>query len=372
MVDLKRQYHNIKNDIDFAVINTLEATDFINGSQVQIFKKKLEDYLNVKHVIPCANGTDSLQIAMMALGLERGDEVICPAFTYVATAEVIGLLGLKPIMVDVEPDTFNISIDNIEKVITPKTKAIVPVHLFGQLCDMDSIMRIAEKYGLYVIEDNAQALGSEYTFSNGTKLKSGTIGHIGSTSFFPSKNLGCYGDGGALMTNDDKLAHKIKMIANHGQEIKYIHKIIGCNSRLDNLQAAILNIKLDKLDEYSNSRNKVANFYYNKLAEVSEIQLPVKSNNSTHVFHQFTIKVLNKKRDQLQKYLSLNEIPSMIYYPIPLYQQEAFSEFVCKDFKLNYTEDLCKSVLSLPIHTEMDLDQLEYICNHIKYFFFNE
>lgn len=369
MVDLKRQYHKIKNDIDLAVLNSLEASDFINGSQVQMFKEKLEKYLNVKHVIPCANGTDSLQIAMMALGLKSGDEVICPAFTYVATAEVIGLLGLKPIMVDVEPDTFNISIENITKVITPNTKAIVPVHLFGQICDMDSIMRIAEKFSLYVIEDNAQAIGSEYTFSDGTKLKSGTIGHIGCTSFFPSKNLGCYGDGGALMTNDDKLATKIKMIANHGQEVKYIHKLIGCNSRLDNLQAAILNIKLDMLDEYSNSRIKVANFYYDKLAEIREIQLPVKYNKSTHVFHQFTIKVLNNKRDELQKYLNLNDIPAMIYYPIPLYQQEAFSEFVYMDFMLNNTEDLCKSVLSLPIHTEMDLDQLEYICNHIKYFF---
>ncbi len=369
MVDLKQQYHNIKEDIDSVIINSIEASDFINGSQVFQFQKSLEQYLNVKHVIPCANGTDALQVAMMALGLKTGDEVICPAFTYVATAEVIGILGLTPVMVDVEPDTFNISLEGIENAITVRTKAIVPVHLYGQICNMESIMEIAHKYKLAVIEDNAQAIGADYTFSNGSKLKSGTIGHIGCTSFFPSKNLGCYGDGGALMTNDDDLARKIKMIANHGQEVKYIHKIIGCNSRLDNIQAAILNIKLEKLDEYSNSRNKVAEFYFEKLSSISEIQLPIKNNKSSHVFHQFTIKVLNNKRDELQKYLSSNEIPSMIYYPIPLYKQEAFSEFVSEDFKLVCTEQLCKSVLSLPIHTEMDLDQLEFICNHIKQFF---
>jgi UDP-2-acetamido-2-deoxy-ribo-hexuluronate aminotransferase len=369
MVDLKRQYHKIKNDIDTVVINSIESTDFINGLYVQTFKKNLEKYLGINSVITCANGTDALQIAMMALDFKSGDEIICPAFTYVATAEVIGLLGLTPIMVDVDPNTFNIAIDEIEKNITPKTKAIVPVHLYGQVCDMESIIKIAEKYKLYVIEDNAQAIGAIYTFSNGKTLKSGTIGHIGCTSFFPSKNLGCFGDGGALMTNDDELAKKIQMIANHGQEVKYKHKIIGCNSRLDNIQAAVLNVKLSQLDNYSEARVKVAEYYYVNLSKIKEITLPVRSFSSTHVFHQFTIKVSNNKRDELQKYLKENGIPSMIYYPIPLYKQDAFSKFVKNGFKLENTEDLCKTVLSLPIHTEMDLEQLEYICNHIKKFF---
>jgi dTDP-4-amino-4,6-dideoxygalactose transaminase len=369
MVDLKQQYHNIKEDIDSVVINSIEASDFINGSQVYQFQKSLEQYLNVKHVIPCANGTDSLQIAMMALGLKTGDEVICPAFTYVATAEVIGLLGLIPVMVDVDPNTFNISIEGVENAITARTKAIVPVHLYGQICDMESIMEIASKYKLSIIEDNAQAIGAEYTFLNGTKVKSGTIGHIGCTSFFPSKNLGCYGDGGALMTNDDELARKIKMIANHGQEVKYIHKILGCNSRLDNIQAAILNIKLSKLDEYSNSRISASKYYYNNLSSIQQIILPVQSASSSHVFHQFTIKVLNDKRDDLQLYLKEKDIPTMIYYPIPLYKQEAYSLYVKSGFELKNTEELCRSVLSLPIHTEMELDQLEYICFHINNFF---
>ncbi len=369
MVDLKQQYHNIKEDIDSVVINSIEASDFINGSQVYQFQKSLEQYLNVKHVIPCANGTDSLQIAMMALGLKTGDEVICPAFTYVATAEVIGLLGLIPVMVDVDPNTFNVSIEGVEKAITARTKAIVPVHLYGQICDMESIMEIASKYKLSIIEDNAQAIGAEYTFSNGKKVKSGTIGHIGCTSFFPSKNLGCYGDGGALMTNDDELARKIKMIANHGQEVKYIHKILGCNSRLDNIQAAILNIKLPKLDEYSNARISASKYYYDNLSSIQKIILPFQSRSSSHVFHQFTIKVLNDKRDDLQIYLKGKDIPTMVYYPIPLYKQEAYSIYIKSGFELKHTEELCRSVLSLPIHTEMGLDQLEYICLHINNFF---
>lgn len=369
MVDLRRQYYKIKSQIDSVVINSIEASDFINGSEVKQFQLNLEEYLKVKHVIPCANGTDSLQIAMMSLGLEKGAEIICPAFTYVATAEVIGLLGLKPVMVDVDQDTFNISVEEIENAITPKTKAIVPVHLYGQICDMESIMKIAQKYNLAVIEDNAQAIGADYIFSNDKVLKSGTIGHIGSTSFFPSKNLGCYGDGGALMTNNDELAKKIKMIANHGQEVKYVHKLIGCNSRLDNIQAAILNIKLEKLDEYSKARVAAANFYYENLSNIETIQLPVKSTFSTHVFHQFTIKVLNNKRDELQEYLKDNGIPSMIYYPIPLYKQDAFSGYVDNGFTLHNTEHLCKTVLSLPMHTEIDESQQEYICKHIKTFF---
>lgn len=369
MVDLKKQYHKIKDQIDSAIINSIEKSDFINGSQVKDFQLNLEQYLNVKHVIPCANGTDSLQIAMMSLGLKSGDEIICPAFTYVATAEVIGLLGLTPVMVDVDPQTFNISVDAIEEAITPRTKAIVPVHLYGQICDMESIMNIAQKYNLAVIEDNAQAIGANFSFTNGKVSKSGTIGHIGSTSFFPSKNLGCYGDGGALMTNDDDLAKKIRMIANHGQEVKYIHKIIGCNSRLDNIQAAVLNIKLSNLDNYSASRQKAANFYFNNLSHINEIELPFQSKPSTHVYHQYTIKVLNNKRDGLQEYLKSNNIPSMIYYPIPLYRQEAFSMYVKDGFYLKHTEDLCKCVLSLPMHTEMNQVQLEYICNTINNFF---
>lgn len=370
MVDLKNQYLKIKNEVDEEVINAIESTDFINGSKVKTFKKNLEQFLNVKHVIPCANGTDALQIAMMALELLPGDEVICPAFTYVATAEVIGLMRLVPVMVDVDINTFNISIDEIEKKITSKTKAIVPVHLYGQMCDMESIMKIAQKYNLYVIEDNAQAIGAEFIFSDGEVLKSGTIGHIGCTSFFPSKNLGCYGDGGALITNNDVLADKIQMIANHGQRKKYVHSVIGCNSRLDNIQAAVLNIKLKFLSEYSRDRNIAAEYYYNSLSEINQIMLPYRCKYSTHVFHQFTIKILNNQRDQLQAYLNEKGIPSMIYYPIPLYKQEAYSKFVKDDFKLDNTEMLCNSVLSLPMHTEMNKEQLEFICNEIKIFFY--
>jgi dTDP-4-amino-4,6-dideoxygalactose transaminase len=369
MVDLKGQYSKIKTEIDQAVIECISSASFINGPAVREFQLSLEKYLNVKHVIPCANGTDSLQIAMMALELQPGDEVICPAFTYVATAEVIGLLGLTPVMVDVDPQTFNVTANDIEKVITSRTKAIVPVHLYGQSCDMESIMHLAVKYNLFVIEDNAQAIGADYTFADGSKAKTGTIGHIGSTSFFPSKNLGCYGDGGALMTNDDDLALKMRMIANHGQEKKYYHKVLGCNSRLDTIQAAILKIKLDHLDQYSSARNKMAAFYDEAFSSIEEIELPVRQHNSTHVFHQYTIKVNNGKRNQLQQYLSDLGIPSMIYYPLPLYKQEAFRQFVSNDFTLVTTEQLCAEVLSLPIHTEMNLEDMNYICNHIQSFF---
>ena len=369
MVDLKLQYHHIKDQIDKAVIDCIASTAFINGPAVKEFQANLERYLGVKHVIPCANGTDSLQIAMMALDLKPGDEVICPAFTYVATAEVIGLLGLTPVMVDVDPKTFNITAQNIEKAITPKTKAIVPVHLYGQSCDMEAILALAKNYNLFVIEDNAQAIGADYTFSNGIKAKTGTIGHIGSTSFFPSKNLGCYGDGGALMTNDDTLAQKMRMIANHGQEKKYYHKVLGCNSRLDTIQAAILNIKLRHLDEYSASRNKMAAYYDAAFSTINELEVPERQQNSTHVFHQYTLKVKNGKRNELQWYLSDKGIPSMIYYPLPLYKQEAFEQFVSADFKLDTTELLCNEVLSLPIHTEMNLDDINYICTSIKSFF---
>jgi UDP-2-acetamido-2-deoxy-ribo-hexuluronate aminotransferase len=371
MVDLKSQYHHIKDQIDKAVIDCIVSTAFINGPAVKEFQANLERYLGVKHVIPCANGTDSLQIAMMALDLKPGDEVICPAFTYVATAEVIGLLGLTPVMVDVDPQTFNLTAQDIEKAITPKTKAIVPVHLYGQSCDMESIMQLAAKYNLYVIEDNAQAIGADYTFADGSKAKTGTIGHIGSTSFFPSKNLGCYGDGGALMTNDDTLAQKMRMIANHGQEKKYYHKVLGCNSRLDTIQAAILNIKLNYLDQYSTARNKMASNYDEAFSTINELEVPARQHNSTHVFHQYTMKVKNGKRNELQQYLLELGIPSMIYYPLPLYKQEAFQQFVSADFKLATTEQLCDEVLSLPIHTEMNIEEMNYVCTSIQSFFKN-
>jgi len=369
MVDLKGQYNKIKAEIDQAVISCMVNTSFINGPAVKEFQYNLQHYLNTKHVIPCANGTDSLQIAMMALDLEPGDEVICPAFTYVATAEVVGLLGLRPVMVDVDPNTFNMAISDIEKAITTKTKAIVPVHLYGQSCDMEPIMKLAEKYDLFVIEDNAQAIGAVYTFSDGRIAKTGTIGHIGSTSFFPSKNLGCYGDGGALMTNDDELAEKMRMIANHGQEKKYYHKVLGCNSRLDTIQAAVLNIKLRYLDEYNTSRNLMAKYYDEAFSSINELEVPKRQYNSTHVFHQYTVKVKNGRRNELQQYLSEKRIPSMIYYPLPLYKQEAFMQFVSTDFKLDTSEQLCEEVISLPIHTEMNIDHLKFICNSIKSFF---
>jgi dTDP-4-amino-4,6-dideoxygalactose transaminase len=371
MVDLKGQYKKIKTEIDHAVISSIASTSFINGPDVKEFQLNLEKYLGVKHVIPCANGTDSLQIAMMALDLKPGDEVICPAFTYVATAEVIGLLGLTPVMVDVDPSTFNLTATAIEKAITLKTKAIVPVHLYGQSCDMEPIMILAQKHKLFVIEDNAQAIGADYTFSDGTVAKTGTIGHIGSTSFFPSKNLGCYGDGGALMTNDDELAKKMRMIANHGQEKKYYHKVLGCNSRLDTIQAAILNIKLNHLDNYSQSRNQMASFYDQAFASIAALQVPQRQEGSTHVFHQYTIKVKNGKRSELQKYLSDKGIPSMIYYPLPLYKQEAFQQFVSDDFSLATAEQLCDEVLSLPIHTELNIDVMNFVCSSIQSFFKN-
>jgi len=369
MVDLKGQYNKIKTEIDQAVISCIASTSFINGPAVKEFQLNLEQYLGVKHVIPCANGTDSLQIAMMALDLKPGDEVICPAFTYVATAEVIGLLGLTPVMVDVDPQTFNLTASEIEKAITSNTKAIVPVHLYGQACDMEPIMKLAEKHDLFVIEDNAQAIGAEYTFSDGRVAKTGTIGHIGSTSFFPSKNLGCFGDGGALMTNNDDLAKKMRMIANHGQEKKYYHKVLGCNSRLDTIQATILNIKLRYLDEYSSARNEMANYYDESLSTIDGIVIPERQFKSTHVFHQYTLKVKNGRRNELQQYLSEKGIPSMIYYPLPLYKQEAFQQFVSADFKLDTTEQLCDEVLSLPIHTEMNIEHMNFIYNTIKFFF---
>ena len=369
MVDLKSQYNRIKYQIDTALIQTIESTSFINGPIVKEFASSLEDYLDVKHVIPCANGTDALQIALMALSLKPGDEVICPSFTYVATAEVISLLGLTPIMTDVDPETFNITSDIIRPHITNKTKAIVPVHLFGQSSDMEGIMDLAQEFGLYVIEDNAQAIGAKYTFSDGTVKNTGTIGHIGTTSFFPSKNLGCYGDGGAMFTNDDEIAKNLKMIANHGQEVKYYHKVIGCNSRLDSIQAAILNVKLNHLDSYSSLRNKMAKNYDESFSEIRELSIPKRQHNSTHVFHQYTLKTEPELRSSLIDFLNENKIPVMIYYPVPLYKQEAFSNYVNRDFTISNVEELCNSVFSLPIHTEIENSSQEFIIQKIKEFF---
>jgi UDP-2-acetamido-2-deoxy-ribo-hexuluronate aminotransferase len=372
MVDLQGQYEKIKPEIDEAVLSCIASTAFINGPPVQAFQKNLENYLGVRHVIPCANGTDALQIAMMALDLKEGDEVIVPSFTFIATAEVVGLLKLKPVMVEVDADTFNVTPEIIEQAITPRTKAIVPVHLFGQACDMEAIMSLAEKHSLYVIEDNAQAIGAECAFSDGTTKKAGTIGHIGTTSFFPSKNLGCYGDGGAIFTDDDELAEKMRIIANHGQVQKYYHSFIGVNSRLDSIQAAILDVKLKCLDQYCAARQQVAAFYDAAFKEIEELQTPIRQPNSTHVFHQYTLQVKNKRRDQLMKHLQQKGIPSAIYYPVPLYRQIAFAPYVPENFLLPITEQLCDEVLSLPIHTEMDEELLTYITTQIKGFFEDE
>ena len=369
MVDLKGQYEKIKDEIDEAILNVVRSTAYINGPAVQKFQANLEDYLKVKHVIPCANGTDALQIALMALGLKPGDEVIVPAFTYVATAEVIGLLGLTPVMVDVDEDTFNVTAEIIEEAITPKTKAVVPVHLFGQACDMESIMGVAKKHGIFVIEDNAQAIGADYTFRDGSTKKAGTIGDVGTTSFFPAKNLGCYGDGGAMFTNDDELAGKLRMVANHGQTKQYYHGVIGVNSRLDSIQAAILDVKLKYLDEYAAARNEVAMRYDDAFINIEEIQTPVRETNSTHVFHQYTMKIGNGKRDELRSFLVEKGIPSNIYYPVPLYEQDAFKYCVTQNFQLPVTEDMCKQVLSLPIHTEMIEQTHKMITNEVLDFF---
>ena len=366
MVDLKSQYLHIKSDVDKAISKVIDSSQFINGDEVKSFQKELSSYMGVKHVITCGNGTDALQISMMALGLKPGDEVITPSFTYIATTEVIGLLGLKPVFVDCDLDTFNISPKAIEKAISKKTKAIVPVHLFGQSCDMETIMKIAKENNLFVIEDNAQAIGCDY---NGfEKLqKTGTIGDIGCTSFFPSKNLGCYGDGGAIMTNDDELALKIRMIANHGQSKKYHHDRVGCNSRLDNIQAAVLRIKLKQLDQYILNRQKAANYYNNQFADLNGLIVPFVSNYTNHVFHQYTLKLEdNIDRVDLMSFLKDKNIPSMIYYPIPAHKQKMFADIpvLCGD--MTNTDWLCSRVMSLPMHTELSFEQQDYIINNIK------
>ena len=369
MVDLKSQYEKIKDSIDSAILETVRSTQFINGPQVKNFIQNLAKYTGAKNVIPCANGTDALQIALMALNLKPGDEVICPSFTYVATAEVISLLGLTPVMADVNPETFNTNAELIKPLITKKTKAIVPVHLYGQSCDMEEILNLAKEYELFIVEDNAQAIGAKYTFKDGTTKSTGTIGHIGTTSFFPSKNLGCYGDGGAIFTNDERLAKKIGMIANHGQEVKYYHKITGCNSRLDSIQAAILDIKLKYLDEYSAARNQMAAKYDEAFNYISDLETPARQHNSTHVFHQYTLKTKPELRDKLVNFLKEREIPSMIYYPLPLYKQEAFSHYVESNFSIANVEDLCNRVFSLPIHTEIEESGQEKIIDAVLDFF---
>jgi dTDP-4-amino-4,6-dideoxygalactose transaminase len=369
MVDLKQQYLRLKEDIDLAIFDTIQKSQFIKGHNFNTFQSELAEYLSVAKLIACGNGTDALQIAMMALDLKPGDEVIVPAFTYVATAEVIGLLGLKPVMVDVDSRTFNITADIIEEAINEKTKLIVPVHLFGQCTDMEPIMKLTHDYNLKVIEDTAQAIGAEYRYSNGETRKAGCIGDIGTTSFFPSKNLGCYGDGGAVFSNNIELAEKMRMVANHGQSVQYVHDIIGINSRLDEIQAAILRVKLRQLDNFAQRRNLVANHYDDELGHIAYLEIPFRQANSTHVFHQYTIKVKDNLRNDLKDFLKSKSIPSMIYYPRPLHKQKAFENLGKIVGNLAVSDQLCSEVLSLPIHTEMSIDQLNYITENIKSFF---
>ncbi|MBO4530517.1 MAG: DegT/DnrJ/EryC1/StrS family aminotransferase [Paludibacteraceae bacterium] len=369
MVDLRGQYSHIKLEVDEAIQSVIDSAAFVKGAKVTEFQHHLEEFLHVKHVIPVGNGTDALQIALMSLDLKPGDEVITPTFTFIATAEVVALLGLTPVLVDVDPKTFCISVDSLKKVITPKTKAIVPVHLFGQNADMEQILSIAKEHHLYVVEDACQSIASRYTFSNGESCLSGCMGHIGCTSFFPSKNLGCYGDGGALFTNDDDLAEKIRCIANHGMKVRYHHDRVGVNSRLDSIQAAVLDVKLRRLMEYTEKRQAAAAYYTRSLQSVKELILPQIGEKSTHVFHQYTLQVTDGRRDQLQAYLKEHEIPSMIYYPIPLHLQKAYQSDRYGEGDFPVAERLSQTVLSLPMHTELDDEQLQYIVQVIKDFF---
>ena len=370
MVDLQSQYQKIKNEVDEKVLNVMQSAQFINGPEVQNFQKELEQYLGVKHVIPCANGTDALQIAMMGLDLKPGDEVITADFTFAATVEVIALLQLTPVLVDVDLVNMNISIDAIKKAITPKTKAIVPVHLFGRAANMEAIMRIANEHNLYVIEDNAQAIGANCKFSDGTKKKAGTIGHVASTSFFPSKNLGCYGDGGAIFTNDDELAHKIRGIVNHGMYVRYHHDVVGVNSRLDSIQAAVLDAKLPFLDQYNQARQDAARKYSKAFEGHANIVAPTICDIcDCHVFHQYTLRITNGKRDQLMEHLQSKDIPCAIYYPIPLHSQKAYVDSRYKEEDFPVTNQLVKEVISLPMHTELDDEQIEFITNSVLEFF---
>lgn len=367
MVDLKSQYQKIKSEIDSSISGVIESTEFINGSQVKAFQQQLESYLGVKHVIPCGNGTDALQIALMALDLKAGDEVITADFTFAATLEVIALLGLKPVIVDVDPDTFNISTEGIRKAITSKTKAIIPIHLFGQCCDLGTIIDIAREHNIAVIEDCAQAMGTKFTFSN-KSVHAGTIGDIGCTSFFPSKNLGCYGDGGALMTNNDSLAQLCRAIANHGMKVRYHYDMVGVNSRLDTIQAAILSVKLKNLNEYNKARQSAADFYDQAFSNSMKIKVPARNPKSTHIFHQYTLVLNGINREGLKDYLQSKGIPSMIYYPIPLHLQIAYQYLGYKEGDFPVTESLCKSVISLPMHTELSKEQLAYITTSVLEF----
>jgi dTDP-4-amino-4,6-dideoxygalactose transaminase len=364
MVDLRGQYHHIKSEIDKAVLDVIESSAFINGPAVKQFADNLARYLSVKYVIPCANGTDALQIALMALGLEPGDEVITPSFSYIAAAETIAILRLKPVFIESDPDTFNLNTESLKKAITPKTKAIIPVHLFGQVCDMKPILEIGQQYGIPVIEDTAQAIGADYTFPDGTKKKAGTMGDIGTTSFFPSKNLGCYGDGGAIFTNDDTLAEKLRMIANHGSKVRYYHEIVGMNSRLDSIQAAILDVKLKYLDQYIQARRDAANLYDALLKDVADVITPYQAPYSYHVFHQYTLRLKKQNNHEVQKKLAEKNIPSMIYYPVVGHKQNMFSGY--HDIHLPVAEQLQKEVLSLPMHTELAKTEIEYIVSNLK------
>lgn len=369
MVDLKGQYDRIKTEIDSAIQSVIDSSVFIRGAEVISFEEELASYLGIKHVISCANGTDALQVALMTLDLNPGDEVITTDFTFIASVEVIVLLGLKPVFVEPEPDTFNISPEAIEKAIGPRTRAIIPVHLFGQSADMEEILKIARKHRLYIIEDAAQATGTEYIFSDGTRKKAGTMGDIGCTSFFPSKNLGCYGDGGAIFTGDDRLAKLARSITNHGSTRKYYHDDIGVNSRLDAIQAAILRVKLRYLNEYNIARRNAASFYDRQLSQTEKVISPFRSNKSTHIFHQYTVKTDPGNRDGLKNFLEERGIPSMVYYPVPMHRQKAYSFLNPDNDAFPVTDALCSSVLSLPMHTELNIDQLKYICDNIyKYF----
>ena len=369
MVDLQGQYEPLKAQIQASFAEVLDSAAFINGPQVQAFQKELETYLQVKHVIPCANGTDALQIAMMGLGLKRGDEVITADFTFAATVEVIALLGLTPVLVDVDKDTFNINIEAIRKAITPKTKAIVPVHLYGRPANMEAIMEIAKEYNLYVIEDNAQAIGADFTWSDGRKQKVGTIGHVGATSFFPSKNLGCYGDGGAIFTNDDELAHILRGIVNHGMYIRYHHDVVGVNSRLDSLQACVLRAKLPHLDSYNQKRREAARLYTEGLQGNPNIITPeIPQGDTSHVFHQYTIRILGGKRDALAEHLTKHGVPFGIYYPIPLHKQKAYEDSRYREADFPATNELVQEVISLPMHTELDKEQINFITKLITDF----
>ncbi|WP_027378468.1 DegT/DnrJ/EryC1/StrS family aminotransferase [Chryseobacterium daeguense] len=367
MVDLQSQYYKIKNEVDNAVLNVMDSAAFINGPEVKSFQNELESYLEVKHVIPCANGTDALQIALMALDLQEGDEIITADFTFAATVEVIHLLKLKSVLVDVDYDTFTISIDAIKKAITPKTKAIIPVHIFGQCANMEEILKIAEQHNLYVIEDNAQAIGSEFTFSDGTVKSAGTMSTVGTTSFFPSKNLGCYGDGGAIFTNNDELAHRLRGIVNHGMYERYYHDEVGVNSRLDSIQAAVLRKKLPHLDTYNEARRRAADYYDEAFAGHENILTPKRAEYSTHVFHQYTLRILNGKRNELQKFLTEKDIPAMIYYPVALRKQKAYYQ-ESNDADFVNTDKLLDQVISLPMHTELDDEQLKYITDAVLEF----